>query len=51
MRNIHVHKGPTIWPLDKDSFDVGDVDVAATMFPDLNFVVETGFGRKWDAVC
>jgi predicted TIM-barrel fold metal-dependent hydrolase len=40
VRNIHVHKGPTIWPLDKDSFDVGDVDVAATMFTDLNFIVE-----------
>jgi predicted TIM-barrel fold metal-dependent hydrolase len=22
VRNIHVHKGPTIWPLDKDAFDV-----------------------------
>jgi len=40
VRNIHVHKGPTIWPLDKDSFDVGDVDVAATMFTELNFIVE-----------
>ena len=33
------HKGPTIWPLDKDAFDVGDVDVAATSYPDLRFVV------------
>jgi predicted TIM-barrel fold metal-dependent hydrolase len=40
VRNIHVHKGPTIWPLDKDAFDVSDVDHAATDFPDLNFVVE-----------
>ena len=40
LRNIHVHKGPTIWPLDKDAFDVGDVDVAATTFTDLNFIVE-----------
>ena len=40
MRNIHVHKGPTIWPLDKDAFDVADVDFAATNFPNLNFVVE-----------
>ena len=23
--NIHVHKGPTIWPLNRDSFDVADV--------------------------
>jgi predicted TIM-barrel fold metal-dependent hydrolase len=40
VRNIHIHKGPTIWPLDKDAFDVGDVDHAATSFPELNFVVE-----------
>jgi predicted TIM-barrel fold metal-dependent hydrolase len=40
IRNIHVHKGPTIWPLDKDAFDVKDVDVAATSFPELNFIVE-----------
>jgi predicted TIM-barrel fold metal-dependent hydrolase len=35
-----VHKGPTIWPLDKDAFDVSDVDHAATDFPELNFIVE-----------
>jgi predicted TIM-barrel fold metal-dependent hydrolase len=40
VRNIHVHKGPTIWPLDKDAFDVSDVDHAATDFPGLNFIVE-----------
>ncbi len=40
IRNVHVHKGPTIWPLDKDAFDVSDVDRAATDFPGLNFVVE-----------
>ena len=40
IKNIHVHKGPTITPLNKDAFDVGDVDDAATMFPDLNFIVE-----------
>ena len=38
--NIHVHKGPTIWPLDKDAFDVADVDFAATNYPELNFIVE-----------
>jgi predicted TIM-barrel fold metal-dependent hydrolase len=40
VKNIHVHKGPTIWPLDKDAFDVSDVDHAATDFPELNFIVE-----------
>ena len=38
--NIHVHKGPTIWPLDKDAFDVSDVDHVATDYQDLNFIVE-----------
>ncbi|MBA8824241.1 hypothetical protein FHX42_001570 [Saccharopolyspora lacisalsi] len=40
IRNIHIHKGPTIRPLDKDAFDVADVDKVATDFPDLNFVIE-----------
>ncbi len=40
VTNIHVHKGPTIWPLNKDAFDVSDVDDAATTFTDLNFIVE-----------
>jgi uncharacterized protein len=40
VRNIHVHKGPTIWPLNRDAFDVADVDDAATDFPELNFIVE-----------
>jgi uncharacterized protein len=40
IRNIHVHKGPTIWPLDKDAFDPSDVDGAASSFPELNFIVE-----------
>jgi predicted TIM-barrel fold metal-dependent hydrolase len=40
IRNIHAHKGPTIWPLDKDGFDVQDIDYAATSFPQLNFIVE-----------
>ena len=40
--NIHVHKGPTIWPLNKDSFDVSDVDRVATEYRDagLRFIVE-----------
>jgi predicted TIM-barrel fold metal-dependent hydrolase len=40
IKNVHVHKGPTIWPLDRDAFDVADVDGAATNFPELNFIVE-----------
>jgi predicted TIM-barrel fold metal-dependent hydrolase len=40
IKNVHVHKGPTIWPLDKDAFDVSDIDHAATDFPNLNFIVE-----------
>lgn len=40
IRNVHVHKGPTIWPLDKDAFDISDVDHVATSYPTLNFVVE-----------
>jgi len=40
VTNIHVHKGPTIWPLNRDAFDVHDVDHAATAFPELNFIVE-----------
>ena len=40
--NIHVHKGPTIWPLNKDAFDVSDVDAVATEYLDagLRFIVE-----------
>jgi hypothetical protein len=40
IKNLHVHKGPTIWPLDKDAFDPRDVDEAATDNPELNFIVE-----------
>ncbi|MGL5825454.1 MAG: amidohydrolase family protein [Nocardioides sp.] len=40
IKNIHIHKGPTVWPLDRDSFDVHDVDHVATDFPNLNFIVE-----------
>jgi len=38
--NIHVHKGPTIYPLNRDAFDVADVDDAASIFTELNFIVE-----------
>jgi uncharacterized protein len=40
IKNVHVHKGPTIWPLNRDAFDVHDVDPIATEFPNLNFIVE-----------
>jgi predicted TIM-barrel fold metal-dependent hydrolase len=40
VKNIHVHKGPTILPLNRDAFDVADIDDAATSFPNLNFIVE-----------
>ena len=41
ITNIHVHKGPTIWPLDKDAFDVSDIDHVATDYNgQLNFIVE-----------
>jgi len=40
LKNIHIHKGPTILPLDRDAFDVADVDHVATNFPELNFIVE-----------
>lgn len=40
IRNIHIHKGPTIHPLNMDAFDVRDVDYVATAFPDLNFIVD-----------
>ncbi len=40
IKNIHVHKGPTIRPLDRDAFDVADVDHVASEFTDLNFIVE-----------
>lgn len=37
---IHIHKGPTIHPLNIDAFDVRDVDDVATAFPDLRFVID-----------
>ena len=37
---IHVHKGPTIHPLNSDAFDVRDVDVVATDFPGPEFIVD-----------
>jgi len=40
ITNIHVHKGPTIYPLNRDAFDVHDIDDAASTFPELTFIVE-----------
>ncbi|HZE51284.1 MAG TPA: amidohydrolase family protein, partial [Jatrophihabitantaceae bacterium] len=40
IKNIHVHKGPTLKPLDRDAFDVHDVDAVASDYLDLNFIVE-----------
>ena len=40
IRNIHIHKGPTTHPLDYDAYDVRDVCVVATDFPDLNFIID-----------
>ena len=40
VTNIHVHKGPTIRPLNKDAFNVEDVDEVASEFTGLNFIVE-----------
>ncbi len=40
ITNIHIHKGPTIYPLNRDAFDVADVDDVASGFPELNFIVE-----------
>ncbi|WP_329133725.1 amidohydrolase [Streptomyces sp. NBC_01476] len=51
IRNIHIHKGPTIWPLNRDAFDVADVDHAASAFPELNFIVEHAGLPRLDDFC
>jgi hypothetical protein len=51
IKNIHAHKGPTIWPLDKDAFDMTDIDHAATDFPGLNFIVEHSGIPRIDDFC
>ena len=40
INKIHVHKGPTLKPLDKDAFNVDDVDAVASDYLDLTFIVE-----------
>jgi predicted TIM-barrel fold metal-dependent hydrolase len=51
IKNIHAHKGPTIWPLDKDGFDHRDVDHAATDNPELNFIIEHAAIPRIDDFC
>ncbi len=51
IKNIHVHKGPTVYPLSADAFDVHDVDYAATDYPDLNFIVEHIGLPRFDDFC
>ena len=51
IKNIHVHKGPTIIPLSKDAFDVHDVDYAATDFQGLNWIVEHCGAPRLDDFC
>ncbi len=51
IRNIHVHKGPTIYPLNMDAFDVTDVDEAASAFPGLRFIVEHVGLPRLEAFC
>src|SRR4029079_8621003 len=40
ITNIHVHKGPTIRPLDRDAFDVAGVGHVASAFTNLAVLVD-----------
>jgi len=51
IRNVHVYKGPTVYPMNRDAFDVADVDDAATAFPALRFVVEHVGLPRLDEFC
>jgi predicted TIM-barrel fold metal-dependent hydrolase len=51
VKNIFPHKGPTIWPYNKDAFDVHDVDEVATSFPELNFIVAHAGVPRIDDFC
>ncbi len=51
VNKVHVHKGPTIWPLSLDAFDVRDVDVVASAFPEITFVVEHCGLPRMDEFC
>ncbi len=37
IKNIHVHKGPTIIPLNRDAFDVADIDDGRDFIPGSEF--------------
>ena len=44
VTSIAVHKAAPFGPMSANAFDVGDVDAAAGMFPEINFeVVHSGF--------
>jgi uncharacterized protein len=51
IKNMHAHKGPTIWPLNKDAFNADDVDQAASDFPELNFIIEHAGIPRIDDFC
>lgn len=51
VKNIHIHKGPTIHPLSLDAFDVRDVDYVATDFPALNFIIDHCGMPRTDDFC
>ncbi len=51
IKNIHIHKGPTIHPLSLDAFDVRDVDDVATAFPELNFIIDHCGMPRTDDFC
>ena len=38
ITNVHIHKGPTIYPLNRDAFDVADVDEVASAFVSSRFL-------------
>jgi hypothetical protein len=44
-KSIYAHNGPTIWPFAKDSFDVKDIDYAASTFPTSTSSCST-WGRR-----
>lgn len=51
IKNIHVHKGPTLRPLDMDAFSVRDVDGVASDYTELNFIVEHCGLPRLDEFC
>src|SRR5260370_18919273 len=41
IKNIHVHKSPTIIPLNKTAFNVGDFNESEPSFKALNLIINT----------